>query len=249
NPQMIEGKAKAPEPEDVLNYVLKRFGFSSVLQNKNILITAGPTIEYVDPIRVITNQSSGRTGVLLARELVSSGAKVTLVYGPGIEEPPKGVKTIRVATSKEMLDAVKREMKRRFDIVIMAAAIADYIPENPSKRKIKSNQNRIKINLRKAPKIINQIKKIQKDTFLIGFKAEVNLSKKDLIKEAKKKMVDSNADMIIANDIGNARYKKNPNKNEVVIVDSKRIFSSGWISKQKVAKLIRKEIEKKIEGN
>ena len=249
NPQMIEGKAKAPEPEDVLNYVLKRFGFSSVLQNKNILITAGPTIEYVDPIRVITNQSSGRTGVLLARELVSSGAKVTLVYGPGIEEPPKGVKTIRVATSKEMLDAVKREMKRRFDIVIMAAAIADYIPENPSKRKIKSEQNRIKVNLRKAPKIINQIKKIQKDTFLIGFKAEVNLSKKDLIKEAKKKMVDSNADMIIANDIGNARYKKNPNKNEVVIVDSKRIFSSGWISKQKVAKLIRKEIEKKIEGN
>ncbi|MEK6865619.1 MAG: bifunctional phosphopantothenoylcysteine decarboxylase/phosphopantothenate--cysteine ligase CoaBC, partial [Thermoproteota archaeon] len=101
-PHMIEGKAKASEPEDVLEYVLRKFGFSSILKNKKVLMTAGPTIEYIDPIRIITNQSSGKTGVLLASELISAGAKVTLVYGPGIEKPPKGAKIIKISTSKEM---------------------------------------------------------------------------------------------------------------------------------------------------
>ena len=251
-PQMIEGKAKAPEPEDVLEYVLRKFGFSPILENKTVLMTAGPTIEYIDPVRVITNQSSGKTGVLLARELVSAGAKVTMVYGPGTEEPPKGVRTIRVSTSKEMLDTVKKEMKvkkKKFDVVIMAAAAADYTPESPSKnKKIKSTQDKLKIILKKTPKIIDQIKKIQEDTFLIGFKAEANLSKRDLIKEAKRKMAESNADMIIANDIGSSRYRKNPNNNEIFIVDSKekRVTCSGWIKKQNIARLIRKKIEKKL---
>ena len=246
SPQMIEGKAKASEPEDVLEYVLKKFGFSSILKNKKILMTAGPTIEYIDPLRVITNQSSGKTGVLLASELVSAGSKVTLVYGPGIEKPPKGAKVIKVSSSKEMYDVVKEQMKKKFDVVIMAAAAADYIPENPSKQKIKSTQNKIKISLKKAPKIIDQIKKLQKNVFLVGFKAEVNLSKKGLINSAKKKLHKSKADMIVANDIGSLRYKKNPNNNEVLIIDSGKTKSSGWKNKQKIAKFIRKEIENKL---
>lgn len=246
SPQMIEGKAKAPEPEDVLEYVLRKFGFSSVLKNKKVLMTAGPTREYIDPIRVITNQSSGKTGVLLAGELISAGAKLTLVYGPGIEKPPKGAKLIKVSTTKEMFDTVKKIMKQKFDVVIMAAAVADYTPENSSKKKIKSSQNMLKISLKKVPKIINEVKKIQKDVFLIGFKAETNLSKKDLIKEAKKKMAESSADLIVANDIGSIRYKKNPDNNEVFIVNSKRVVSSGWIKKQKIAKFIRKELESQL---
>ena len=245
-PQMIEGKAKASEPEDVLDYILKKFGFSSILKNKKILMTAGPTIEYIDPVRVITNQSSGRTGVLLASELVSAGSKVTLVYGPGIEKPPKGVKVINVLTSKEMQDEVKKQMKKKYDIVIMAAAAADYTPENPSNQKIKSTQNSIKISLKKVPKIIDQIKKIQKNVFLIGFKAEANISKNALINIAQKKLKESNADMIIANDIGSSRYKKNPDNNEVLIIDSKKVRASGWKNKQKIVKFIRKEIENKL---
>ncbi len=245
-PQMIEGKAKASEPEDVLENVLKKFGFSSILKNKKILMTAGPTIEHIDPVRVITNQSSGKTGVLLASELISAGSKVTLVYGPGIEKPPKGAKVIKVSTSKEMYDIVKKQMEKKFDVVIMAAAAADYIPENPSKKKIKSTQNKIKISLKKAPKIIDQIKKFQKNVILVGFKAETNLAKKDLISVAKKKLQESNADMIIANDIGSLRYKKNPNSNEVLIIDSGKVRSSGWKTKQKIAKFIRKEIENKL---
>jgi len=246
SPQMIEGKAKASEPEDVLEYVLKKFGYSSILKNKKILMTAGPTVEYIDPLRVITNQSSGKTGVLLASELISAGSKVTLVYGPGIEKPPKGAKVIKVLTSKEMYETVKKQMKKKFDVMIMAAAVADYTPENPSKKKIKSTQNKIKISLKKVPKIIDQIKKFQKNIILVGFKAEANLSKKDLIRVARKKLQESNADIIIANNIGSPRYKKNPNNNEVLIIDSGKVRSSGWKKKQKIVKFIRKEIENKL---
>lgn len=242
-PEIIEGKAKAPEPEDVLEYILRKFGFSSILKNKKVLMTAGPTIEYIDPIRVITNQSSGKTGVLLASELISSGAKVTLIYGPGIEKPPSGAKIIRVSTSKEMFDAVKKEMVKKFDIVIMAAAISDYTPENPSKNKIKSTKNKINISLKKVPKIIEQIKKYQKNVFLVGFKAEANISKKQLITLAKEKMKSINANMIVANDIGSIRYRKNPERNEVLILDSNKVISSGWVKKNKIAKFIKKEIE------
>ncbi len=210
------------------------------------MITAGPTIEYIDPVRIITNQSSGKTGMLLASELISSGAKVTLVYGPGSEKPPKGVKLIKISTSNEIFNVVKKEMQHKFDIVIMAAAISDYIPENPSKNKIKSSKNKIKISLKKTPKIINFIKKYQKNVFLVGFKAEANIPKNELISLAKKKMIESNADMIIANDIGSKRYKKNPESNEILIIDSNRVISSGWMKKEKIAKLIIKEIENKI---
>ena len=246
SPNLIEGKAKSPEPEDVLENVLKKFGSSSVLKNKKVLITAGPTIEQIDPIRAITNQSSGKTGISLASELISAGAKVTFVYGPGNEKPPKGAKIINVVSSKEIHSAVKVELKKKFDIVIMAAAVADYIPTIQSKNKIKSSKSNMNISLKKAPKIIDQIKKYQKDVLLVGFKAETNFTKAQLIKSAQKKLKESTADMIIANDIGSIRYKKNPKNNQVIIVDSKKNIISGWMNKEKIAKFIRKQIEIKI---
>jgi phosphopantothenoylcysteine decarboxylase/phosphopantothenate--cysteine ligase len=245
-PKMIEGKAKASEPEDVLEYVLSKFGFSSVLKNKKVLMTAGPTIEHIDPVRAITNLSSGKTGVLLASELISAGAKVTLVYGPGEEKPPKGAKIINVESSNDMHDAIKKELKKKFDIVIMAAAIADYIPVQASKNKIKSSKSQLKISLKKSPKIIDQIKKYQKSVFLVGFKAEANVSKNQLIKSAQKKLRDSSSDMIVANDIGSLKYKKNPQNNQVIVINSKKIVSTSWMKKQKIAKFIRKQIELNI---
>ncbi|MDH5568542.1 MAG: bifunctional phosphopantothenoylcysteine decarboxylase/phosphopantothenate--cysteine ligase CoaBC [Nitrosopumilus sp.] len=245
SPKMVEGKAKAPEPEDVLDIVLKKFGFTSILKNKKVLITAGPTLEYIDPVRVITNLSSGKTGVLLASELISAGAKVTIIYGPGNEKPPNGAKTINVTTSREMFDAVRNELKKNLDVVIMAAAVSDYTPESTSKSKIKSNKNSLTIRLKKTPKIIEQVRKLQKDALIVGFKAESNISKNALIKSAQRKMKDVDADIMIANDIGN-RYQKNPNYNQILIIDNKKIKSSGWNKKEKIVKLIRKEIEQKL---
>jgi len=243
SPVMIEGKAKAAEPEDVLEFVLKKFGYSSILHKKRILMTAGPTVEFIDPVRVVTNLSTGRTGVLLASELVSAGAKVTLVYGPGTVPPPTGAKVIPVRTSKEMFDAVKKEMKKKFDVVILAAAASDYTVERYNQSKIKSSKKSLVIKLKQAPKIIDQIKKWQKDVFLVGFKAETNLSKKKLEESARKKMRETKADLIIANDIG-ARYQKNPDYNEIILVNSKKTVSSGWKRKEKLAKIIRKKLEK-----
>lgn len=245
SPQMIEGKAKAAEPEDVLEYVLKKFGHSPILDGKKILMTAGPTIEYIDPIRVITNQSTGKTGVLLASQLVSAGAKVTLVYGPGSEEPPKGAKIIPVKTVNEMFSAIKKEMKKKFDIVILSAAASDYTTQK-AKSKIKSTNKNLIIKLQRAPKIIDHIKKIQPDVFLVGFKAETDISKKTLIESARKKLRESNADVIIANDIG-SKYQKDPQYNEVLIIDSSgKVVSSGRKKKIVISKFIRKQIESRI---
>ena len=245
SPQLVEGKAKAPEPEEVLEFVLKHFGISPILQNKKILITAGPTIEPIDPVRIITNISSGRTGVLLASELISRGAKITMVYGPGTEKPPKGARIINVKTSRDMLNVVKKELKKKYDVVIMAAAVSDFTPKKTSKNKIKSTKESLTINLRKSPKIINIVKNSQKNTFLVGFKAESDISKKDLIKSARQKLKESNADLIVANDIGR-KYQKNTEYNEIMIVDSKKSVSSGRKKKEKIVKFIRKEIEKRL---
>ena len=244
-PNMVEGKAKASEPEEVLDFVLKKFGSSSKLHGKKVLITAGPTIEYIDPVRVITNQSTGKTGVLLASEFVSAGAKITLIYGPGKESPPNGVRLVRVETSKEMFDAVRKEMKQKFDIVILAAAVSDYTPERLNKTKIKSIPNKILIKLKHAPKIIDVIKKTQRDVFLVGFKAEANTSREKLINEARKKLKESKADLIVANDIGLKKYKENPDYNNVIIIDTKNTIQSGWKKKLEITRFIRKEIEKR----
>ena len=246
SPQIIEGKAKAAEPENILEFVLEKFGFSSKLHNKKILMTVGPTIEYIDPIRVITNNSTGKMGMCLASELVSAGAKVTVVYGPGKETPPRNLKVIHVNTMKEMFESIKKHMKKKFDIVILAAATSDYVPEKINKFKIKSTHKKLIIRLNKAPKIIDHIKKIQKDVFLVGFKAEANISKQALIRESRKKIRESGSDIIIANDVGSLKYQKNSNYNEVLIVDSKKVTQSGWKKKSQIAKIIKSEIEKQF---
>ncbi|MFM7796894.1 MAG: phosphopantothenoylcysteine decarboxylase, partial [Candidatus Nitrosotenuis sp.] len=245
-PKIIEGKAKIAEPDDVLNYVLDKFGRSSVLSGKNILITAGPTMEPIDTVRVLTNQSSGKTGVLLAKEMISAGGKVTMVYGPGTEKPPKGAKVIPVNTVQQMFDAVKKELgRKKFDIVILSAAPADYTTI-PIKSKIKSDKPNLIIKLQKAPKIIDSIKKLQKGVFLVGFKAETNITKQKLVESAKNKMKESNSDMIIANDIG-LKYQRNRELNQVIIIDkSGRITESGRKNKSEISKFIRKQIEMKI---
>ncbi len=248
-PKLIEGKAKAAEADYVLNFILKKFGYSPILRGKKIIITAGPTIEYIDPVRVITNQSSGKTGVLLASELVSLGAEVTLIYGPGKEIPPKGVKIIRVETGAEMRQAVTNELKKKYDVAILAAAVSDYSVENPNKTKIKSNSNSLVLKLKRVPKIINKVKKIQKNIFLVGFKAETNRTTKELIIEARKKIKETKADLIIANDIGLKRYKKDPTYNKIIIVSPDKVTQLGWKKKEEIAKFISKEIYSKLLKN
>jgi phosphopantothenoylcysteine decarboxylase/phosphopantothenate--cysteine ligase len=182
---------------------------------------------------------------LLASELISTGAKVTLVYGPGTSEPPKGAKLIKVNSVDEMSKAVKESLKKKFDIVIMAAAASDYVVKNGTTSKIKSNKKELNVKLVRAPKIIDIVKNKQKDIFLIGFKAETDISKKELVSRAKKKLKESKANMIIANDIG-SNYNKDPSYNEIIIVDSKGTTNVPRTKKERLSKIICKNIEKRF---
>lgn len=243
-PAMTENKAKAAEPRDVLDHVLDRFGRSSVLAGKRILISAGPTIEHIDPVRAITNRSTGETGVRLAEEMRRAGARVTMVYGPGRHAPPGGVRCVRVTTAAEMEGAIRKELEKKFDMVIMAAAVSDYTVR-PRGRKIKSGKKSVSLRLTRTPKIINRIKKMQEGVFLVGFKAETDVSASRLERAAVSKMRESGADMMVANDIG-SEYAKNPARNRVLVVGSGRRSRSGLQGKERIARFIRKEIEREF---
>ena len=256
DPQMAEGKAKAAEPDDVLKYVLdtrdggdaRTGGGASALRGKRVLVTAGPTMEHIDPVRAITNISTGRTGTLLASELVRAGAEVTLIYGPGDAVPPGGARVVNVRTGRQMLEAARAEMRERFDIIIMAAAAADYVPERASRTKIKSDRQSLTVRLRKAPKIIDMVRKMQPDALLVGFKAEANVARDTLVRSARRRLRETGADMIVANDIG-AKYQSNPDRNQVFIVDGgKKTSSSGWAGKEEIARFIASEIQERAEA-
>lgn len=242
-PDMIEGKAKAPEPSHVLDHMMGILGRNGPLAGKKVLVTAGPTTEYIDPVRVITNLSSGKTGVHIARCLVCAGAQVTLIYGPGSASPPASVTLVRVTTSQEMADELYRRLEAGPDIVVMAAAVADYTPKKRSDKKIKKMDS---LPLEKVPKIIGHIKDIREDVLLVGFKAEAGASAEELIKAAREQIAETGADLVVANDVGARRYLQDPSSNEVVIVSSDSAVSSGWIPKEAIARIIVREIERRI---
>lgn len=217
-PNMEEGKAKAAEPEQVLASAINVF--KGPLAGRRVLVTAGSTVEYIDPIRVITNTSSGKMGVAIAREAERMGAQVTLVYGHGTETPDI-TNTIRVDTSGQMRSAVVSELKKKYDVVIMAAAVADYAPASRAAKKIDTRNGRLELSLVATKKIVNEVKKAG-NAFLVAFKADYGVSNDALVEKAYAKLKESGADLVVANDIGRSGSKAGSDKNEVFIVDKKK---------------------------
>ncbi|WP_415282051.1 bifunctional phosphopantothenoylcysteine decarboxylase/phosphopantothenate--cysteine ligase CoaBC [Candidatus Nitrososphaera sp. FF02] len=216
-PNMEEGKAKAAEPEEVLASAINVF--RGPLAGKRVLVTAGSTVEYIDPIRVITNTSSGKMGIAIAREAEMMGAQVSLVYGHGTENPDVA-NTARVDTSEQMRSAVASELKKKCDIVIMAAAVADYAPASRSSKKIDTRSGRLELSLVATKKIVDEVKKT--GVFLVAFKADYGVSNEALIEKAHAKLKESGADLVIANDIGRDGSRAGSDRNEVFIVDKKK---------------------------
>lgn len=165
-----------------------------LLKNKRILITAGPTREYLDPVRYISNDSSGKMGYALAQAAEKMGAKVTLISGPTNLKEPSNVKFIPLVTAKEMSKAALAEFKKA-DIAICAAAVADFRPTSVSNRKIKKDSARV-IKLIENPDILGSMgKRKKRGQVLVGFALETD----NLIKNAQKKLIKKNCDLIIAN--------------------------------------------------
>lgn len=243
-PRIAESKAKAPEPRQVLGAILKEVGARpSPLRDRRVLITAGPTVEFIDPMRMITNRSSGMTGVLLASEFLVAGASVEMVYGPGRAEPPRGARVTRVETGSEMLAALRKMTgAKKFDLIIMAAAVSDYAPLRRSRTKLKSSAKERTIRLKRTPKIIGALREMQRDAVLVGFKAEADLAPESLARAARRGMSESGADLMVANDIG-ARYQRDPTTSSVLVVDRGGVRRSGWHKKENNAKFIVRCIE------
>jgi phosphopantothenoylcysteine decarboxylase / phosphopantothenate---cysteine ligase len=221
-PKMEAGKAKVADPENILNATISVLYNKTILSGKRVLVTAGSTVEYIDPIRVMTNLSSGKMGIAIAQEAKRMGAAVTVVYGHGIMDPPSG-KIVRVSTGEEMCEAVLSELSsNRYDIAIMTAAVSDFAPLKKSDKKIDTQLGKVEVSLVPTRKIIDEVKNKSKDTFLVAFKADYGVSDSDLIQKALRKLKESDADIVVANDIGRKGSEPGSDKNEVFIVNKKK---------------------------
>lgn len=198
-PVVREGKARAAEPVEVLGRVMDLLS-PRFLRGRRALVVAGPTCEKIDPVRSVASRSTGRTGVLLASALLSAGASVSMVYGPGSEAPPRGVRVARVVSFAQMEAAVSLELRKKYDIVVMAAAVSDYAPA-ARRSKVPSGRADLVVRMRPLPKIIDSVKKARPGVFLVGFKAESGVSRAVLERRARRKMRESGADMVVANDV------------------------------------------------
>ena len=236
-PKMEGGKAKVADPEHILNATISVLSNKAPLSGKRVLVTAGSTIEYIDPIRVITNLSSGKMGIAIAQEAQRMGATVTLVYGHGTLNPATG-KIVRVNTGEEMYKAVVSELStKRHDIAVMAAAVADFTPARKSDKKINTKIGKMELSLVATRKIIDEVKNNSKDTFLVAFKADYCVSDSVLIEKAYRKLKECDADIIVANDLGRKGSEPGSDKNEVFIVDrNKKIVRLPPESKAQVAR-------------
>lgn len=210
-----EGKGRLPEPADIVEEI-RGLVKKKDLAGERLLITAGPNHEPIDPIRYISNRSSGKMGYALARAAVRRGAKVTLVSGPTSLVPPLGVRLIGVTTAAEMRKAVLKEFGDA-TAVIMAAAVADYRPEKFVAKKIKRGETPIQLKLQPNPDILRELGTRKNGQILIGFAAETD----SLVANAKKKLREKGLDLIVANDVTEEGSGFDGDTNAATLVDRK----------------------------
>jgi len=221
-PRLEEEKAKIPGTEEIIAAVVTKLSGERSMEGLKVLITAGPTREYLDGFRFISNPSSGKMGVAVAEEALRRKAEVTLVYGPGTAAPPSGADVVRVETTEEMLEAVVDSLrKERHHIAILSAAAADYGLKERKMIKTPSGREGWNLELRPAPKIIERVKKEDPDVFLVGFKAEFDVSDEELVERASRRMVEVGMDMVVANDVARDNVGFGTDTNEVFIIDRK----------------------------
>jgi len=229
------GPGRMAEPADIVEY-LNGIYYNKDLEGSKIIVTAGPTIEPIDPVRYITNHSSGRMGYCIAEEAYKRGAETILITGPTSLLAPEGAKVVKVNTTWEMFDAVKEEFED-CDILIKAAAPSDYRPEKVSKQKIKKDKNLdgLNIKLTKNPDIAAYFGGIKKDRIVVGFAAETD----NLIQYAEKKLREKNLDFIVANDISKDGAGFKSDTNIITIIDRDGAISDYPIlDKSKIAEII-----------
>lgn len=213
------GVGKLASPEDIAGEIVNLLTNANAsvksLKDKKVLVTAGPTQEPIDPVRYITNHSSGKMGYSIAIAARERGADVTLVSGPTNLSKPQGIKVIDVVTARDMYNEVLNNFDDA-DIIVKAAAVADYKPKEASNNKIKKSDSDLAIELSRNPDILFELGKMKKDKILVGFAAET----KDLLDNAKSKINKKNLDFIVANNISEKGAGFKGDTNIVSIIDN-----------------------------
>ena len=207
------------------------------MSGKSILITAGPTQEPIDPVRYITNRSSGKMGYSLAEAAIQSGAEVTLISGPVHIDPPEKCNFIPIETAVEMYEAVMHHIKGK-DVYIGTAAVADFSPANFNESKIKKEESSssLTLELQKNRDILKSVSKLANRPYVVGFAAETD----DLLDNAEKKLINKGLDLIIANDVSNKEIGFDSDDNEVTLITT---TEKKYLEKQNKKKISKKIIE------
>ena len=232
------GPGKMPEPEVLLNYILKEVALPKDMQGLNVLVTAGPTQEAIDPVRYITNHSTGKMGYALARCCMLRGANVTLVTGKTALEPPPFVNVVQVVSAAEMFDAVVSRSAQQ-NIIIKAAAVADYHPAVTADEKIKKSDGNMSISLVRTQDILAYLGEHKREgQFLCGFAMETQ----NLLENATDKLRRKHADMIVANSLRTAGAGFGTDTNVTTILTEDGRTELGLLSKEETANRILNEI-------
>lgn len=228
------GAGKMPEPEMLLDYILREIAKEKDLLGRKVLVTAGPTQESIDPVRYITNHSSGKMGYALAKAAMLRGADVTLVSGPCAIEPPPFVKLVPVVTAKEMFDAVT-SISFEQDIIIKAAAVADYRPANVYEDKVKKQEEQMSIELEKTDDILGYLGEHRlPGQFLCGFSMETQ----NMIGNSRAKLGKKHLDMVAANNLKVAGAGFQGDTNVLTLITQDEDVSLQLMSKEDAANVI-----------
>ena len=230
------GEGKLAQPEVIVNEVVNLLiDKEKDLQGKKIMITAGPTVESIAPVRYLTNRSTGKMGYAIAKQAANRGAEVTLVSGPTNIAPPSNIKKlIKIESAKDMYNAIIENFDDN-QVIIKSAAVADYKPKTYSDKKIKKNDDDLVIKLDRNKDIAYELGKIKKDKILVGFAAETN----DIIENAKGKIQKKNFDFIVANDLTEEGAGFGTDTNIVKIIDKEgNINKYPQMKKDEVANVI-----------
>ena len=228
------GAGKMPEAETLYEYIYRDTAYEKDLTGKKILVTAGPTREAIDPVRYITNHSSGKMGYALARVAAARGADVTLVTGPTEIKKPMFVKIVPVTTAKEMFEAVKEEAADA-DIVCKAAAVADYRPKHIADEKVKKSDSEMSLELEKTDDILKYLGEHRKDgQFLCGFSMETE----NMVENSRKKLEKKKLDMIAANNLKVAGAGFQGDTNQMTLITKEEETALPLISKEETAACI-----------
>ena len=228
------GAGKMPEPELLLEYILQEIACEKDMQGLNVLVTAGPTQEAADPVRYLTNHSTGKMGYAIATVCARRGASVTLVSGPTALKKPQFVRTVEITTAKEMFEAVAGRASEQ-DIIVKAAAVADYRPKSVSSEKMKKKDGELTLELERTDDILAWLGGHKRPgQFLCGFAMETQ----DLIGNARQKLQKKNLDMIVANSLRVEGAGFGGDTNVVTMITENEELSLGKMSKEETASKI-----------